>query len=178
MAGPFDEGLAQEFGALKSAMHPALVAAALGDGRDAGVFLQVLGMGVPVALLTEGDQESGSVYRAGTGEVGEEREVFMGLGELGDARIEGFDGFEGDPELGDQGFDQQGMRGNDAWILGQGQGGLDLLDALLNDLVIAHVMLLEEASEGGRARPLDGFQGGPLGKEVAEDDGVFVRKPL
>jgi hypothetical protein len=144
LAGPLDEGLAQELGAAKSAMHPAFVAAALGNGRDTGVFLQVVRVGVALPLFTECGQKPGGVGAASAREFREDVEVFMGLGQFGDARVEGFDGIEGHAQLGDQGFDQQGLRGNDAGILGQGQGGLDLLDALRDDVLLANVMGLKE----------------------------------
>lgn len=77
LASPFDESLAQEFGAAKPAMDPALVTATFGNGRDAGVFLQVLGVGVTGALFAEPSQESGGVDGAGTREIGEDCKVFM-----------------------------------------------------------------------------------------------------
>ena len=40
--GPFDECLAQEGWALEAPMNPAGIAAALGNGRDAGIALQVV----------------------------------------------------------------------------------------------------------------------------------------
>ena len=63
-------------------------------------------------------------------------------------------------------------------IGGQGCGTLDGLDALVNDVGVAHLMGVEEAREGRAARELNGFEGRPLGEEVAEDGGVFVVEPL
>jgi hypothetical protein len=60
----------------------------------------------------------------------------------------------------------------------RGGGALDGLDALVDDVGVAHMMGAEEALEGGAARQLGGFEGRPLGEEIAEDGGVFVVEPL
>ena len=78
----------------------------------------------------------------------------------------------------DKGLNQERSGGDDTLIGGQGCGALDGLDALVDDVDVAHMMGAEEALEGGAARELDGFEGRPLGEEVAEDGGVFVVKPL
>ena len=49
----------------------------------------------------------------------------MVLRALRDGVIKGLDCLQGDPELVDEGLDEQGMRGANARIGGQGEGGLD-----------------------------------------------------
>lgn len=53
--GPFDKGLAQEGGTLEAPVDPGFVATAFGDGRDAGIELEVGSAVVTVTLLAEGD---------------------------------------------------------------------------------------------------------------------------
>ena len=48
----------------------------------------------------------------------------------------------------------------------------------VDDVAIAHMMGAEEALQGRAARELGGFEGRPLGEKVAEEQGVFVLKPL
>ena len=55
---PFHERLALEGGAGPAPVHPALVAAALGHGRHAGVALERARGREALALLSEGDQEA------------------------------------------------------------------------------------------------------------------------
>ena len=52
--GPFDEALTQEGRAAPAPVNPVGVATALGDGCDAGVALQIAGIGVALALFAEG----------------------------------------------------------------------------------------------------------------------------
>jgi len=52
--GEFVKGLAQELGASQPPMHPAHLAAALGDRGDTGEFLNLSGAVVAVTLRTEG----------------------------------------------------------------------------------------------------------------------------
>ena len=53
-------------------MDPVLVAAALGDGRDAGVLLEGGRVGEAVALLAEGGEQPRGEDAAGAGQIGEE----------------------------------------------------------------------------------------------------------
>jgi hypothetical protein len=56
---PLDEGLSEEGGALITPVDGGLVAAALGDGGDAGVLLERGGIREALAALAEGDEEAG-----------------------------------------------------------------------------------------------------------------------
>ena len=58
LSDPFDEGLAQKRGAGPAPMHPGLVAAAFGDGRDAGVLLKCGGVREALAALTESNEQT------------------------------------------------------------------------------------------------------------------------
>ena len=102
----------------------------------------------------------------------------MALGVLYNGVVEGVDGLQGDAELADKSLNQEGSGGDDALIGGQWGGALDGLDALVDDVGVAHMMGAEEALEGGAARQLGCFEGRPLGEEIAEDGGVFVVEPL
>src|SRR5262245_54981503 len=102
----------------------------------------------------------------------------MALGTLGNGFVEGVEGLQGDAELADKGLNQEGSGRDDPCIGGQGCGALDGLDALVNDVGVAHMLGAEEALEGRAARELNGFKGRPWGEEVAEDGAVFVVEPL
>jgi hypothetical protein len=67
---------------------------------------------------------------------------------------------------------------DDAFISGQWGGALDGMDAVVDDLGVAHVMGAEEVLTGGATRELHGFESGPWGEEVAENAGVFIVEPL
>ena len=64
LADPLDEGLAQEGGARPAPVDPVLVAAALGDRRDAGVLLERGGVGEALAPLAEGGEQPRGEDRA------------------------------------------------------------------------------------------------------------------
>ena len=53
--GPLHERLAQKLRALETPVDPRLLAAAFGDGRDPGLFLQGGGGRIPFALFPESD---------------------------------------------------------------------------------------------------------------------------
>ena len=69
---PLDEGLAKEGRARPAPVDPVLVAAAFGDGRDAGVLLEGGGVGEALALLAEGGEQACREDAAGTGQICEE----------------------------------------------------------------------------------------------------------
>ena len=57
LAGPFDKSLAHKGWTLPAPMDPTLLATAFGDGRNAGVFLQLVGVLEASAVLPEGDEQ-------------------------------------------------------------------------------------------------------------------------
>jgi hypothetical protein len=102
----------------------------------------------------------------------------MALGALRDGVVEGLDRVQGHTQLGDKSLDEERIGCNDAFIGGQWCRALDGTDALVDDVGVAHVMVVEEAFQGGATGELHGFEGGPLSQKVAEDDRVLVVKPL
>jgi len=159
-------------------VDPGIVAAAFGHRRKARVLLKLVGRGVTVALFAEGDEEAGSKDGPSSWQGSQEGEVGMALGALCDGVVEGLDRVQGHTQLGDEGLDEEGMGGDESFIGGQWGGALDGAEALVNDIGVAHVMGAEEALKGGPTRELHGFEGGPLGEEVAENGGVFSVEPL
>jgi hypothetical protein len=175
---PFDERLAQERGALETPVDPGGVPAPLGHGGNARILLQFIGRGVAVALFAEGDEETRGKDRTGAWKAIKQGEVGMVLGTLCNSVVEGLDGLQGHAELRDESLDEEGMGADDTLIGGQRRGALDGLDALRDDVSVAHVMRTEKVLQGGTARKLGSLEGRPLGEKIAEDGGVFVLKPL
>jgi hypothetical protein len=70
------------------------------------------------------------------------------------------------------------MRGDNALIGRQRRRALDGVEALINNVGIAHMMGVEETLQSSAARQLSGFEGWPLGEKVTEERGVFVVKPF
>jgi hypothetical protein len=102
----------------------------------------------------------------------------MALGAVGHGLVASLDRVQRHAELGHKGLDQEGSGGDDACIGGQRRRALDGVEALGDDISIAHMMVAEEAFQGGEPGELHGFEGGPLSQKVAEDDRVLVVKPL
>src|SRR5215470_12949382 len=102
----------------------------------------------------------------------------MVLSALCDGCVEVGNGLQGDPELGDEGVDEEDIGGDDAVIGRQRSGALDSRDTGGNQLSRAHVVGTEEACQSGTACELRGFEGGPAAEEVAKDGGIFLGKPL
>ncbi len=155
--GPFDEGLAEELRTFQAPVDPGGIAAALGDGRDTGVALHVGGGGIPFALLAEGGEESGAEDRAGSGDAVEDGEVRMRRRAFGDLSVEALDRLQRGSELLDEPADEEHVGGDHALVLGQRDGGLDRLDALVDEPGPAHIVLVEEALERGTAGLAGGF---------------------
>jgi hypothetical protein len=91
LGAPLDEGLAEEFGAGPAPVNPMLVAAALGEGRNAREHLQGSGVGEAFAAFAEGGRESRGEDGACTGEGGEELVVGERPTEARDLGVEGGD---------------------------------------------------------------------------------------
>jgi hypothetical protein len=102
----------------------------------------------------------------------------MALGPLGHGVVASLDRVQGQAKLGDEGLDQDSMGGDDALIDGQWGSALDGLDACVDDGGIAHVVVAEEALQGGAPRQLHGLESRSLGEEVAKDGRIFLVKPL
>lgn len=177
LRGPFHARVSQEGGALQAPMDPGVVAAALRHRRDARIRLQCISGEVACPLCAEGDEKAWGKDRASARQGGTHGEVGMALGALRDGVVEVCDRVQDDPELGDEGLDQQGLGGEHALIGGQRCGALDGLDTRGDDVDIAHVMGVEEALQGGAARELGGCEGRPVREELAEARGIVVVTP-
>ena len=102
----------------------------------------------------------------------------MVLGALRHSGIEVGNGLQRDAELGDEGLHQKHIGGDDTVIGGERHGTLDGLEAGVDDVNSAHVVGSEEPFQGGAARTLRGFEGGPAAEDVAQDRRIFLGKPL
>jgi hypothetical protein len=102
----------------------------------------------------------------------------MALGAVGNGLVESLDRLQSHAELGHKGLDQEGIGGDDAFIGGQRRSALDGVEALGDDISVAHVMVAAEAFQARASRQLYGLEGRPLGEEVAEDGGIFGVEPL
>jgi hypothetical protein len=107
--GPLDERVPEELWTLEAPVHPGLLAAAFGDRRDPRIFLQVGGRGIAFPLFAEGDKQPGGEDGTRPGESLEQGEIRMALSALRDGVIKSRDRLQGDPELVDEGLDEQGM---------------------------------------------------------------------
>ena len=174
---PCHKRVAEECGAREAPGDPALLAAACGDRRDAGVRLELGSGGRAFAVLATGDQEAGSEDGAGTWEGLEEGKVRMARGALGDSGVKSLDGVQGDTELVDQGLAEQGMGREDARIGGQGRGGLESADTRVDDVRRADMVVAAEGRQGGAACALGGCEGRPATEKVTKDQGVFPCNP-
>ncbi len=175
---PFHERVSQECGALQAPMDPGFVAAPFGHRRHTRVRLQFISGAIAFTLFAERDEESGGKDRTSAWQSGKQGKIGMALGTLRDGVVEVGNRLEDAPKLGDEGLDQEGMGGDNPLIGRQRGGALDGLDACVDDVDVAHVMGAEEALQRGATRELGGFEGRPLGEEVAEEYGVLVLKPL
>jgi hypothetical protein len=176
--GPCHARVSEERRTLPTPVDPGLRAAAFRHGRNARLFLEVVGGGQAFPLFAEGDEEAGSTNGASPWQSVKQREVGMVLRALCDGVVEVGNGLQGDPELGDEGVYEEDMGGDDAVIAGQRLGALDGLDAGGDKVGRAHVVGPEEACQSGAACALRGLQGRPAAEEVAKDRGIFLGKPL
>jgi hypothetical protein len=175
---PLHNRLSEAGRALQAPVDPRLFAAALGHWCAPGILLECCGGGITCTWLAKGDQEAGSEARSGPWKGLEEGKVGMVLGALGAGGVKGLDGVPGDTERAAPGLDEPGMGGDDAVIGGQGHGGLDSVDTRVDAGRRAHMGVAEDGCQGGAARALCGFEGGPAPEKVTNDEGVFLRNPV
>src|SRR5262249_44413620 len=109
---------------------------------------------------------------------GKQGEVGMLLGAVRHGVVEVCNGMQEGSEWGNERLDSERMRGDNACIGRAWRRVLDGVDALSNNVGIAHMMGVEEALQRSAARQLSGFEGGPWGENVTEERGVFVVKPF
>lgn len=152
LSRPFDEGLTQEGWARETPVHPMAIAAALGDGRDACVALQVLGVAVAVSVFAERAQQARRECLCSTRKRCEDSIVGESGAELGDASVVLSDRREQWPKLGDESLHAQRRWQNDAGVGGERDGGFDRLDALLDASGGAYIVLNKEGAQRVAAR--------------------------
>ena len=179
LSDPFDEGLAEEGGAPIAPVDGGLVAAAFGDGSDAGVLLERGGVWEALAALAKGDEEAWGERCSGAREGAKERVVGQSRSELADLVVEAVDGGAGGAELRKQDFDEQpvGLDGSSC-VGGQRQLFSDGRDAAIDGVLVADVVAPEEGGEGLVPSTLSELEGGPALDEVSEDGSLFVAKPV
>ena len=115
-------------------MHPAFVAAALGDGRDTGILLQGCGVGKALASFTEGNEEPRSESRPGAGQRSEELVVGQRRCKLGDRGVEALDSDRYSAQLWEQRLDEQAQRVGHRGVGVQRALGTNRFDAALDSL--------------------------------------------
>ena len=176
--GPFHERLAAERRTPQTPVHPGLLATAFRDWCDARIFLEFLSGGEAFPLFAAGHEEAGGKDGPGPGQGVKQGEVGMGVGTLGNGRIEVSNSLQGHAELGDQGVHQEGRGGDHACSRGECPSVLDGLNAGRDDVGRAHEVSTETALQGGATCALGSFQGRPAAEKVAKARGIFVLKPL
>jgi hypothetical protein len=159
-------------------VHPALVATVLGDGGEAGVSLDFGRALITLALLAEGGESPRGVDGSGARQGTEQRIVGQRGGKWRDLQVEAADGLEHGPSRLDEDLDQQPVGADHPGIKGKWGGLEDGLEALLDDVGIAHVVLMEEGCQAGFACLLGLLKRGPAGENVTKDHGVLVLEPL
>src|SRR5215510_3557051 len=102
----------------------------------------------------------------------------MPLGMLRTGVVQVLEGLQGGPERAEEGWHEQHLGGDDARIAGQGDGRLDGVDALSNNLCRTHMVLAKEGLQERAAGQLSSLQSGPAAEKVTKNDRVFVLKPL
>ena len=178
LRSPFDERVPEELWTLETPVHPGLRATPFGHRRTPGIFLEVGGAGIALALFAASDEQPRGEDGTRSWEGLEQGEIGMALRALRDGGVKIGEGLQGAPELGHEGLNQERMGRHDACIGGEGGSRLASLETRCDDLGIAHVMRTEEGCEGGTAGELDRFEGGPATQEVAEDRRIFLLQPV
>jgi hypothetical protein len=94
-----------------------LVAAALGDGGDAGVALNLGGALITLALFTEGGEQSRGKGCTGTRQRSKQGIVGQGLADAGDLGIEALEGPQPRAQLFDEGEHQELVGLDHGWVV-------------------------------------------------------------
>jgi hypothetical protein len=142
--GPLHEGLAEEGRTLEAPVDPAFLATSFRDRGNARELLSFGGGCIALALFAAGDEEPGGKDGASTREGLAPGEVGMTLGLLCDGVVKVLDRLQGGPQLADEGVHEEHIGGDDTLIGGQGEGRLDGVDALCNNIRRAHLVLAKE----------------------------------
>src|ERR1700686_5342950 len=134
LACPFDKGLAQEGRTLPAPVHPALLAAALGDRGDARVLLQFIGALEAVTLLAECSQQARRQIRTCSGQAVKQVEAGQRSWDCRDFLIEHVDRSERCAQLRHQHQRAQSVWCNDTGIVSKRHSAADRLQTPLNQL--------------------------------------------
>src|ERR1700730_9561910 len=178
LACPFDKGLAQEGRTLPAPVHPALLAAALGDRGDARVLLQFIGALEAVMLLAECSQQARRQMRTCSGQAVKQVEVGQRPCDCRDLPVEHVDRSARCAQLRNQDQRAQPVWCNDTGIVSKRHSAADRLQTPLNQFGPATVMRMEERFKGLSARTPDCWQSGPAGHEIAKQHRVDVLEPF
>lgn len=129
LPGPLDQALARKGGALPAPMHPGFLSAALGDRGNTGALLELRGVGIAIALLAEGGEQSRRQDSPCSRQRLKQHIVRQRVSDGGDFSIEAFDGLQGHLQLCHERLDQQRVRLDDSGILSERHGVFDHADA-------------------------------------------------
>jgi hypothetical protein len=124
-------------------VDPGCVAAACRHRRNASILLECLSGSVAVALFATGDEEAGGQDGPSAWQGVKSGEVGMALGALRGGVVEGLERMQGHTQLGDKSLDEERIGCNEAFSGGQWCSALDGTDASVDDVGVAHVMVVE-----------------------------------
>ena len=176
--GPCHARLSEERRTLPAPVSPGWLATACRDRCDACIFVEGFGGGAACSLCTEGHAEARGKAGPGPWQGVTQGEGGMGVGTRCHGRVDVGNGVQSHAELGDQGLDQEGMRGAHACICGPCPSVLKSRTTGRDDVGRAPVVGTDKALQGGAPGALGGFQGRPAAEEVAKDCRLFVLQPL
>jgi len=155
--GPRDERVPEDLGPLEAPVSPGLLAPACGAGGAPGILLPCGGGGRAFPLFATGDEQPG-------GEDGPRSWERLAQGAIRLAlragRSQGLHGCQGDPALVDKGWDAQGLGRDTARLRGQGEGRLEGVAALGDDVRRASTVVAADGCQRGAPGALGGFAGG------------------
>jgi hypothetical protein len=113
------------------------MAAAFGDGSNAGISLEFVRGEEALALFAEGREQPWSESGAATREGIEQCIVRQCPADGTDLGVEALNGLKSNAQLSNQGLSRESVRRNDSNVLGERRGGLDGRESLFDDPEIA-----------------------------------------
>jgi hypothetical protein len=131
--GPLDDRVPEALWTLEAPGLSGRLAAACGDRCEPGLLLPG-GGAIAGAWFATGDEQPGGEDGPCAWERLAQGAVGRALRTLREGILQGRNRRHGDPELVDKGLDEHGMGSDNALIGRQGEGGLDRLEALCDDV--------------------------------------------